>query len=332
MNNQSTTSFTTEELAEQLKVSKLTIYDLIKKGELRAYRVGRQMRVDAIDLEAYKESTKSGGVSASPIPHTKEQPMDSTNEVNEAFTEEPPPHFPTLATRQVIISGQDMSLDLLASAIEKENIGYRPLRSYQGSLNSLIAMYNGKADIVSTHLFDGDTGEYNIPYIKRILNGHSFIVINLLARKAGLYVQKGNPKNIRHWSDLQRPSLKMINREIGSGARVLLDEQLRMAGIKGNRIEGYKQIEMNHIAVASKVSNGLADVGIGIEKAATLVDVDFIPLIQEQYDLVMFKRPDNKHLRDSILKTLQGEAFKNEMRAMSGYDLSMTGTILYETP
>lgn len=333
MKNQSTTSFTTEELAELLKVSKLTVYDLIKKGELRAYRVGRQMRVDEVDLEAYKESTKSGGSSTSSNKTDEKNDHMEVPEVEDnTLLHDSPPHFPSFTAHQVIISGQDISLDLLASAIEKKNFGYRPLRSYQGSLNSLIAMYSGKADIVSTHLFDGDTGEYNIPYIKRILNGHSFIVVNLLARKAGLYVQKGNPKNLRQWIDLQRPSIKIINREIGSGARVLLDEQLRLAGIEGHRIEGYDQVEMNHIAVASKVANGLADVGIGIEKAAALVDVDFIPLISERYDLVLLKRPDNTQLRELVLSTLRAPTFQKELSTMSGYDLSMTGKVLYETP
>lgn len=328
MTNQHTASYTTEEIADLLKVSKLTVYDLIKKGEIRAYRVGRQMRIDASDLEAYKDQSKSGGNSdgkKEESPNLKE----TVEQENEPVL--PSLSFPTHPTRQIIISGQDISLDLLANAIGKADVGFRPLRSYTGSLNSLVAMYSGEADIVSTHLYDSDTGMYNLPYIKRILNGHTYIVINLLSRTAGLFVQKNNPKNILSWADFKNPSLKMINREIGSGARVLLDEKLRLEGISGRAIKGYENVEMNHIAVASKIAAGVADVGVGIEKAATLVGVDFIPLIQEQYDIVMYKTPENIQLRETILATLRSKEFQNEISAISGYDLSLTGTIMYET-
>ncbi len=245
------------------------------------------------------------------------------------------PSSPTLPTNhrleKLIISGQDISLDLLANAVGKSGAVHRPLRSYTGSLNSLIAMYGGEADIVSTHLFDGDTGAYNIPYVKRILTGRQYIVINLLSRPAGLFVQKNNPKNIRTWADFNKPNVKMVNREIGSGARILLDEKLRLEGIIPHNIDGYDQEEMNHIAVASKVASGIVDVGVGIEKAAAMVGVDFIPLVQERYDLVMYKTPENEYIRDAILTILRSREFQSEIGAIGGYDLSLTGTIMYET-
>ncbi|WP_262173080.1 helix-turn-helix transcriptional regulator [Saccharococcus sp. Marseille-Q5394] len=322
-------SYTTEEIADLLKVSKLTVYDLIKKGDIRAYRVGRQMRVDSEDLEAYKDKSKSCGN----LVKQEKTASETTPELPIQRTEPTPPPQPyqPASQRKLIISGQDISLDLLANAIGRSGASYRPLRSYTGSLNSLIAMYEGEADIVSTHLFDGDTGMYNIPYIKRILTGHEFVVINLLSRSAGLFVQKNNPKNIRTWADFSNPSIKMVNREIGSGARVLLDEKLRLEGILPRYVEGYHIEELNHISVASKVASGFADVGVGIEKAAAMVGVDFIPLVQERYDLVMYKAPENEFLRDSILSILRSPAFQNEIGALGGYDLSLTGTIMYET-
>ncbi|WP_252503346.1 helix-turn-helix transcriptional regulator [Sporosarcina sp. Marseille-Q4943] len=328
MANHQAASYTTEEIADLLKVSKLTVYDLIKKGDLRAYRVGRQMRIDADDLEAYKDKSKSGGLiekQEKVISETAEKPFQRTES-----TPPPRPYQPA-SQRKLIISGQDITLDLLANAIERCGTGYRPLRSYTGSLNSLLAMYEGEADIVSTHLFDGETGTYNIPYIKRILTGREFIVINLLSRSAGLFVQKNNPKNIRTWKDFSKPSIRMVNREIGSGARVLLDEKLRLEGIIPRNVEGYHTEEMSHIAVASNVASGFADVGVGIEKAAALVGVDFIPLVQEQYDLVMYKTPENEIVRHSILSILRSPEFQNEIGALGGYDLSLTGTIIYET-
>ncbi|MBB4826022.1 putative molybdopterin biosynthesis protein [Sporosarcina luteola] len=320
-----TISYTTEEIADMLKVSKLTVYDLIKKGELQAYRVGRQMRIDEKDLETYKESSKSGQAERSN--HHLElvkEPAEPSPMTAHATSLLRPDH-------QLIISGQDISLDLLANAIDKGNSGYRPLRSFTGSLNSLVSMYRGEADIVSLHLFDGDTGTYNIPYVKRMLVGHSYMVVNLLFRTAGLYVQKGNPKGLSGWRDFKMPGLSIVNREKGSGARVLLDEKLRMEGIPARSIPGYETEELNHIAVASKIAAGHADVGIGIEKAALLTGVEFVPLIQEQYDIVMFKTKENVQLRESLKTILQSTSFRNELESLGGYDLSSMGRIIYET-
>jgi len=225
-----------------------------------------------------------------------------------------------------------MSLDILAKHMESKINGIRPLRAYVGSLDSLIAMYRGESDIVSTHLFDGDSGEYNLPYIRKLLVGSSYLVVNLLTRSAGFYVQQGNPRGLTGWSDLKGSGLRIVNREIGSGARVLLDEQLRLHNISPSDINGYDSQESSHLAVAGKVSVGEADVGIGIEKAAAIVgNVSFIPLIQEQYDLVMKKTTDNLNWISSVISILNSEAFRKELQAIQGYDLSQTGQILYET-
>ena len=308
-------SYTTDEIAKLLKVSKLTVYDLIKKGELAAYRVGKQMRVDAADLEAYKQRTK-GSVK----PAKAATPGERTTPA------------PAYRARQIVITGQDISLDILAKHLESKVPGTRPLRSYAGSLDSLISMYRGESDIVSTHLLDGDTGEYNLPYIRKLLVGFPYLVLNLLARQAGFYVQQGNPHGLRQWADLGKPGLRLVNREIGSGARVLLDEQLRLHRIPAGSVAGYDREENNHIGVAGIVASGEADVGIGIGKAASIVgNVAFIPLIQERYDLVMLKRPDNLPWIEAVVDLVRSAAFRNELRAIQGYDLSQTGQILLET-
>jgi putative molybdopterin biosynthesis protein len=311
-------SYTTEEVAKLLKISKLTVYDLIKKGELPSYRVGKQMRVDASDLEAYKQRAK--GMMSSEKSTAADHPAS------------PAAALTVTGVRPIVITGQDISLDILAKHIERHVPGVRPLRAYVGSLDSLFAMYRGESDIVSTHLLDGDTGEYNIPYIRRILVGSSYVVVNLVSRSAGLYVQKGNPRGLRDWNDLRQPGLRLVNREKGSGARVLLDEQLRLHGIRAETISGYDAEQTNHLGVAGKVSSGEADVGVGIEKAASIVgNVDFIPLIQERYDLVLMKKSDNRVWLDAVVRILQSEGLRKELSSIHGYDLSLTGQILYET-
>lgn len=304
-------SYTTEEVAKRLKVSKLTVYDLIKKGDLPSYRVGRQMRIDASDLERYITEMKTGKIQAD---SSSIQVIDQTNK-----------------SHSCIINGQDLSLDMLTKHLENHLKAPNILRAYQGSLTSLIQMYQGKGDIVSLHLFDGDTGEYNIPYVKRILVGKPCIVINLLSRTSGFYVQKGNPKRIKTLHDLCDASIQFVNRERGSGIRVLVDEQLRINGISKKSIVEYDWEESNHIGVASQVANGKADVGIGAEKVAQIVNIDFVPLIQERYDLVILKTEENAALIETVKEVLQSPEFQNELRAIGGYDISKTGQIMYET-
>ncbi len=311
-------SYTTEEIAHILKVSKLTVYDLIKKGDLPSYRVGRQIRIDAHDLEAYKDRAKSGRFVINSTPHDMAVHPDNTKQLSTSI-------------RQIIISGQDISLDILASYIEKISTNIRPLRSYAGSLNSLVAMYQGEADVVSTHLYDGDTGDYNLPYIRRILVGHPYIVINFLSRWEGFYVAKGNPHSIHVWADLTNPGITMINREKGSGTRVLIDENFRLKGIASQQVKGYEAEESSHIGVASKIVNGLADVGVGIEKAAHLVGVDFVPIIKEHYDLVIMKTPQNEEFIKLLQGILQSDSFQKELEAIGGYDLSRIGKVIHET-
>ena len=313
-------SYTTEEIAKLLKISKLTVYDLIKKGELASYRVGKQMRIDASDLEAYKQRNKSVQATDYIIPSQQDLA--------------PPPRMPAsqLGTPNLVITGQDLSLDILAKHLEKKISFVRPLRANIGSMDSLISMYRGESDIVSTHLLDGDTNEYNIPYIRKLLVGSSYLVVNLLSRNAGLYVQQGNPLSITGWQDFARPGLRIVNREKGSGARVLLDEQLRLKGIKAALINGYENVQNNHLGVASKVASGEADVGVGIEKAASIVgNIDFIPMIKERYDLVMLKSASNQAWIEALLQILRSDDFKKELQSISGYDLTRTGEVLFET-
>ncbi|MDF2926081.1 MAG: superfamily protein [Paenibacillaceae bacterium] len=317
-------SYTTEEIAKLLRVSKLTVYDLIKKGELPSYRVGKQMRVDASDLEAYKSRAKGGRPPKAPVPPVGE--VATAPVITHHVTQ-----FGASAVKPLVITGQDTSLDILAKYIEKQNKQVRPLRSFVGSLDSLISMYHGESDVVSTHMFDGDTGEYNVPYIRKLLVGFSYIVVNLASRNAGIYVAKGNPHGISSWEDLTRPEVRIVNRERGSGARILLDEQLRLRGISRAALNGYLTEESSHLGVAGKVASAQADAGVGIEKAAAMVGVDFVPLIQERYDLVMLKKPANTEWMDTVVRILQSESFANELRSIGGYDLSQTGKVIWET-
>lgn len=303
--------YTTEEVANLLKVSKLTVYDLIKKGKLPARRVGRQMRIASEDLERFM--------------HTSEH---AVTPIAERSNDRSP--FDKKGVQPVIISGQDIALDVLAKHLEKRDPAVRPLRTYAASMNGLVGLYSGECDIVSLHLFDGDSGEYNLPFVQKLLIGFRYIVFHLAVRRAGFYVQKGNPKGLTSWEDLKRKDIQWINREKGSGARVLFDEQLRIRGISPESINGYDREESDHVGVASAVARGEADAGVGREKTTKVVAVDFIPLIDERYDLVMLKTPQNASLINLVRNVLVSDAFKRELDTIGGYRLTDTGKVLYE--
>ncbi len=304
-------SYTPEEVANILKISRFTVYEMIKRGELQAYRIGRKMRVEANDLEAYKKRGKG----LQQVAKQEPMPLVSSIQTGEGF----------------IVCGQDIALDILTRHLDRINPGHPVLRNYIGSFDGLLALYRGKANIATAHLWAGDVDEYNIPYVKRLLPGVNAVVINLVYRMAGLYVHASNPQEIATWSDLSKPGIRFINREKGCGARVLLDEQLKRHKIDYRKIEGYNTEETSHMAVASAIARGDADVGVGIEKVAMQVkDLLFIPLQRERYDIIIRKEDLEQPRFQELVAVLRSQAFKNEVLGMGHYDVSRMGEVIAE--
>ncbi|MFL8672906.1 substrate-binding domain-containing protein [Clostridioides sp. GD02404] len=306
----SLSSLTPVEVAELLKITKNTVYELIKRGELPSYKVGKKIRVDIKDVEEYINSQKTGKI--------KDTQFNNKNiSINNNF--------------KVIISGQDVILDILARSVEKKLDGVNTFRSYIGSYNALYELYNGRVSIASSHLWDFETDEYNSTFVKKLLPGIPCVLINLAYRMQGFYVAKGNPKEIKTWEDLIRPNITLVNREKGAGTRVLLDGKLRLLNFNGNHIKGYDNEELSHLGVASTVSRGIADVGLGNEKAALQVNnIDFIPLHKERYDLVIKKEDLQNPVYQTIINIINSAEFKAELQGLGGYDLTDTGKIIAE--
>lgn len=315
------TALTPLEVAEILKISKNTVYELIKRGELNAYKVGNKVRVDLSDVEIYKNNTKT---IKSKKNTTSSNPPINNNNLS--------PSYDIPQNNSFIICGQDIMLDILSRHLEKHPDGVQALRSYVGSYDGLYSLYHNKIQIATTHLWDGETGQYNIPYVKRLLPGTPSVIINLALRYQGFYVPKGNPQNIKDWSDLNRTDLTFANREKGSGTRILLDEHLKILKIDPLNISGYNRQLSSHLAVASAVARGGADFGLGNEKFALQVDnIDFIPLEKERYDLVIKKEDFNKPPFQAVIQILNSEEFKLELLGIGGYDISELGHIICET-
>ncbi len=308
-----TISYTPEEVGKILKFSRFTVYEFIKRGELTAYHIGRKLRIEAADLDVFMKNAKGTNHLISEPPTSQITNLSFSNQDG------------------LIICGQDVVLDVLTRHLEKQMPHVRFLRSYNGSMDGLFALYRGTANLITTHLWDGNTGEYNIPYVRRILPGQRAIIINLVYRQAGFYVAPGNPKNIKDWPDLLQSNIRFMNRERGSGARVLLDEKFQQLNLDPRAIPNYSQEETSHLAIASCVARGETDVGIGIEKVAMQVqNVEFIPLQKERYDLVLLRHDLNKPPFHSLLSILRSPIFRNEVAGMGGYDVSRMGDIMAE--
>lgn len=316
------TSLTPLEVAELLKITKNTVYEIIKRGELPAYKVGKKLRIDKEDIDNYINNQKKGNA----LSQTKQIKQDVIVNNIAIDTEK------KLDDQNIIICGQDMILDILGRNIESSLPSTKSYRSYMGSYNGLINLYNDKASIASSHLWDWETSEYNVDFVKKLLPGIPCTIINLTYRIQGFYVQKGNPKNIHGWDDLKRYDINYINREIGCGVRVLLDGKLRELEIPSSKINGYNSEENSHLAVASAVARGKGDFGLGIEKVAKQIDnIDFIPLQKERYDLVIKTENLENPIYKEILSIINSDEFKDELAGLGGYDLKDTGKIIAET-
>lgn len=318
-------ALTPQEVADILKISKGTVYDLIKKKEINSYRAGKKVRVDLKDIEAYKNKSKNTKITTTDFSNSSIlTPLKLSNEISQNNK---------YINRDIfVISGQDSILDILCKHLEYLPDKKRVLRSYEGSYNSIYKLYCGKVQVATAHIWDKKTGEYNIPYIKKMLPGISAVIIRLVGRMEGFYVANGNPKNIKDWKDFSKSDIVIVNREKGSGSRILLDEHLRQMNILGKNIKGYNHECTSNLAIASVIARGSADLGIGNEKVSSQVDgVDFIPIQQEKYDLIIKKEDINHPTVKAIFDILNSENFKMEILGIGGYDINEMGKIIAET-
>lgn len=303
--------YTAKELADILKIKKSTVYEMIKRGEIRSVKIGKQLRIPAEEIELRLNAHAAKPQAAQTVPPP-------------ALTDYSKP-----SGGELILCGQDLSLDCIANHFIGDSKMPAILRSHAGSYNSLYLLYSGRVSIATAHLWDEKTGEYNIPYIRSLLPGMRVVCVRLFGRMTGLYVQRGNPLGISSWEDLADKPLTMINREKGSGARVLLDEKLKKLKINRHAIKGYDNTLASHFSVASAVARGEADVAVGIERAAQLTKgIDFIPLQKEWYDMIFLAEQADSYPFRRILDYVVSEDFMEEMIQLADYDFSQNGRII----
>ena len=226
------------------------------------------------------------------------------------------------------IGSHDLTLDLLSQFLAEQD--RRLVSANVGSQGGLIALRRGEAHLAGSHLLNPETGEYNISYIRQYMPNIPVKVVALVGRDQGLMVKRGNPKGIKSLRDLTDPHVQFVNRQRGAGTRVLLDYQLKLMTIAAERIVGYSQEEYTHLGVATAIASGRADCGLGIAAAAQALDLEFIPLFQERYDLVIPRQFAEGDLLAPLFELLAERRFREAVSQLRGYDVSVMGTIILE--
>lgn len=289
---------TPTEVAEMLQLKKNTVYDMIKRGDLKASKMGKQFRIRLTDVYEYMGENRA-----------------SEGENN------------------IIICGQDALLDILCAYFNRGKIkNVKAFRSPLGSYNGLYEMYQNEGYIATAHLWDGETDTYNIPYVTKMLPGEQIAVYHLVNRLQGMYVRKGNPKQIVSVDDLLREDVVMVNREKGSGIRVYLDEMLKLKGILPKQIKGYqnKNMATSHLQAAAMIARGNGDVSFGNERVGKQVeDIEFIPLKKESYDMILRCEDLKKPAYAMLVDIIQSEEFQEEVQALHGYDVTGMGERIF---
>jgi putative molybdopterin biosynthesis protein len=235
-----------------------------------------------------------------------------------------------LADRTAVVLGCDPALALLAAHLARRYPAFRLIWVHSSSLAALRLLGRRQAHAAGTHLWDPESGEYNVPYVRRELPGRRLVIVTLSEWQQGLIVARGNPKGISGPAELERPDVTMVNRELGAGSRTLLDLWLQGAGVSATRVNGYGREVSGHLEVAEAVAHGLADVGPGIMAVARALGLDFIPVQEERYDLVIPLEFLNATAVQAVLEIAVSRPFQEELEALGGYDSSRAGTVVAE--
>ena len=230
--------------------------------------------------------------------------------------------------QEISVAGCDPAIFLVGAHLRQRKDQTSVVGWTMGSMAALRALQQGEVHVAGLHLFDPTTGESNLPFLRRTLKGSNYEVVTFATWEEGLLVRAGNPKSIRAVSDVADPNVTLVNREEGAGARLLLDQRLRAAGIDPNQVRGYERTVSSHFEVARAITSHQADVGIGIRSAAQLFGLDFVPLQAARYDLVVPKAYLKSHpTLANLFDTIASRSFRAEIKALGGYDTKDTGKL-----
>lgn len=291
--------YTVDEVANLLKLSKYTIYEMIKRGDLTGVKVGRKIRIKQIDINHLMHEQ---------TPIKQDTPFSPIKPV-------------------MFIGSHDLLLEQTLQAFNQCTKQETCIPAFVGSMEGLLCLYYNRAEFAGCHLYDEPTDSYNLQTVKRLFPTEEMILFHFVTRNIGWIVPKGNPKKICEWSDLQRADLTFYNRQKGSGTRLLLDCYRKKMKQSAATIKGYEKEAATHFSAASAVAKGEADYTLGTESAANALGLDFILLKQEEYDFVMKQSFYNSEQWQRIEQHLLTYCQNDFIKTMIGYDFSQLGKI-----
>ena len=297
---------TTKEVAEYLSINEKQVYRLIRDRKIPATRITGKWLFPKQLVDEWLLSSARENVGA------RRQQMPSGNQL-------------------VIAGSNDLALELLTKNVSLQFPACTISISNIGSLGGLVALQRRSCHIAASHLLDVETGEYNVPAIKEHFSELNVRVLNLCYREQGLIVKHGNPMGIQNLGDLVNKRALFVNRQEGSGTRVLFDHRLKLNGIDPATVRGYDRIACTHMEVALDIFSGAADAGIGILAAARMLGLGFVPLAKERFDLIVAVQDLSAGPVKALRQVLASEKFRLEVSQMEGYDTRDTGKLLYES-
>ena len=289
---------TTKKLAEYLNINEKKVYALIKEGEIPCTKITGKWIFPKNLIDKWIEENIQG---------TKV--LEGIDNIT-------------------IIGSHDLSIDLLASEVNEKFPQLILLSANLGSVGGLISLKRGRSHIAGAHLLHPESNEYNIPYLPKYLPKLESVVVNFVYREQGLIVQPGNPFNISSFEDLCRANVRFINRQEGSGTRLLLDYHLKQLGIEGNKIRGYNHQVSTHTEVATAIRNAQTDVGLGVRAAALAFGLEFIPITKERFDFIIPKVYFYTEPIQELLEIIRSRDFIQKVEQMGGYDVKDAGKVL----
>ncbi len=303
----SETLMNTREVAEYLDINEKQVYALIKSGRIPATRATGKWLFpkDLIDVwllddaragfsEARQRSRKIGGA-------------------------------------LLAAGSNDPVLDILQTTLRKKHPEFYIFSTSTGSRDGLLTLNAGYTDIAWSHLWDPESDTYNIPYLPRYLPDRRVVVVNLFYRELGFVTARGNPLNIQGFNDLARKKVRLINRQPGAGTRLLLDIYLDRLGIEKGKVSGYDQEVFTHLEVGLAVLSGEADTGIASIAIANFLNLDFVPLTRERFDMVLDQNTFFEKAVQAIMELLHDRTYLQRVETISRYDFADSGRILYST-
>ncbi|MBM4313940.1 MAG: helix-turn-helix domain-containing protein [Deltaproteobacteria bacterium] len=298
----------TKEVSGYLGIHEKQVYALIKTGRMPATRVTGKWIFPRKVIDAWIEANAKSGLEAA---------RQKSSRISGAL----------------LASGSnDPVLDILHTCLRKTHPELFIFSANTGSTEGLAALEMGFTDIAWSHLFDPETGEYNIPYLERLVPHIKAVVVNLFFRELGFVTAKGNPLHIGTFEDLARREVRFVNRQAGSGTRLLLDHHLAKSGIPSDGIAGYNDDVSTHIEVGLAVLSGGADTGIATAAVSNLLGLDFVSITRERFDMICDQSVFFQKEVQALMEALNGDAFRKRIENLGNYDFKSAGRVLYVKP